>query len=181
MNQVRYLVALFAGVLLVGVHGAPSAAAVVDVNALSETGVTINLTAGTYEATPISGTFVAWTGKTPVSTTGCDADGKNCQDGWTTRFEVSSASLGAIVFTPPETNFLTAEIALANAITGLFTLAVDEAVTFRVFDNPGDYGDNIGGVSLEVSQVPLPAALPLFLAALAGLGLFGWRRRLATA
>lgn len=27
------------------------------------------------------------------------------------------------------------------------------------------------------SPVPLPAALPLFLAALAGLGLFGWRRR----
>ncbi len=32
-----------------------------------------------------------------------------------------------------------------------------------------------------VSAVPLPAALPLFLSALAGLGLMGWRRKRATA
>ncbi len=32
-----------------------------------------------------------------------------------------------------------------------------------------------------VSAVPLPAALPLFLSALAGLGLMGWRRRQAGA
>jgi len=41
---------------------------------------------------------------------------------------------------------------------------------------------NIGGVNdLEfiVAPVPLPAALPLFLSALAGLGLMGWRRRQA--
>ena len=32
-----------------------------------------------------------------------------------------------------------------------------------------------------VSPVPLPAALPLFVSALAGLGLMGWRRRQAGA
>ena len=67
-------------------------------------------------------------------------------------------------------------MALDNAIPGIFTLAVDDVVAFRVFDNPGDYGDNIGGVSLSVQAVPLPAALPLFLSALAGLGFFGRRR-----
>ncbi len=35
--------------------------------------------------------------------------------------------------------------------------------------------------SLTVTAVPLPAALPLFLSALAGLGLMGWRRKRATA
>ena len=34
---------------------------------------------------------------------------------------------------------------------------------------------------IDVSPVPLPAALPLFLSALAGLGFFGWRRRQAAA
>ena len=37
--------------------------------------------------------------------------------------------------------------------------------------------DYLGGFA--VFPVPLPAALPLFLAALAGLGFFGWRRRRA--
>ena len=70
-------------------------------------------------------------------------------------------------------------MALDNAIPGIFTLAVDDVVAFRVFDNPGDYGDKICGVSLSVQAVPLPAALPLFLSALAGLGFFGWRWRQA--
>ena len=33
----------------------------------------------------------------------------------------------------------------------------------------------VGAVTLAVSAVPLPAALPLFGAALAGLGVFGWK------
>ena len=32
-------------------------------------------------------------------------------------------------------------------------------------------------VSPTVSEVPLPAALPLFASGLAGLGLLGWRRK----
>ncbi len=37
----------------------------------------------------------------------------------------------------------------------------------------------LGTYDLVVTHVPLPAALPLFLSALAGLGLMGWRRRTA--
>jgi len=184
MNLHRSFIALVAAILMIGAQGTVSAATIVDINALSDTGITLNLSPGTYVAIPIGiaggGVYDAWNGL-PGTTNGCDADGKNCQDGWTTRFEVSSASLGVLDFNPPDGNFLTAAIALENAISGVFTLTVAEAVRFRVLDNPADYGDNVGGVSLSVSQVPLPAALPLFLAALGGLGLFGWRRRRATA
>ena len=37
----------------------------------------------------------------------------------------------------------------------------------------------VGNYLIRISPVPLPAALPLFLSALAGLGLMGWRRRQA--
>ena len=169
---------------MIGGQGTASAATVLNINSLSDTGITLNLAAGTYEVINVGiaggGIYNAYNGR-DGDTGGCDADGKNCADGWTTKFQVRSASLGSLLFTPPETHFLTELIAFENAISGVFTLAVAEAVNFRVLDNPADYGDNIGGVSLSVQAVPLPAALPLFLAALAGLGLFGWKRRYATA
>lgn len=57
----------------------------------------------------------------------------------------------------------------------MFTLIGSELVNFRILDNPADYGDNVGGISLDVhrvnvSPVPLPPALPMFLIAMAGLG-----------
>ena len=59
---------------------------------------------------------------------------------------------------------------------------------FRIVQNPmgltaGDQlvFDNIQFNGTAISPVPLPAALTLLLAALAGLGMFGWRRRRAAA
>ena len=45
------------------------------------------------------------------------------------------------------------------------------------FSAPGDIEFTSSGGTVSVSAVPIPAALPLFGAALAGLGAFGWRRR----
>ena len=59
---------------------------------------------------------------------------------------------------------------------------------FRMIQNPRGLTageqlifDNVQFNATAISPVPLPAALPLLLAALAGLGLFGWRRRHAAA
>jgi hypothetical protein len=48
--------------------------------------------------------------------------------------------------------------------------------TFAV-DRSGDEGPWAIATAVTLSPVPIPAALPLFLSALAGLGLFGWRRK----
>jgi hypothetical protein len=42
-----------------------------------------------------------------------------------------------------------------------------------------NYGFSITGFTASVAATPLPATLPLFVSALAGLGFFGWRRRSA--
>ncbi len=64
----------------------------------------------------------------------------------------------------------------------LTTLGVGDTVDFvidPIFDAGSDDTQFTG--IIMVSAVPLPAALPLFLSALAGLGLMGWRRRQAGA
>ena len=83
--------------------------------------------------------------------------------------------------------------------TGSFNVTVDNATTFIIaFGNPPvlpgggltgttfkfeeDGGNAISSGKFYISSmtvVPIPAALPLFATALAGLGLFGWRKRKA--
>jgi hypothetical protein len=60
-----------------------------------------------------------------------------------------------------------------------FGASLAQMVTFRAGCYVSDCGtDNDYLVAAaEVSQVPIPAALPLFLSALGGLGLIGWRRK----
>jgi hypothetical protein len=48
---------------------------------------------------------------------------------------------------------------------------------FRLFAQLGENNDDFKIKSLTVEPVPVPAALPLFASALAGIGLFGRRRR----
>jgi len=53
MNLHRSFIALVAAILMIGAQGTVSAATIVDINALSDTGITLNLSPGTYVAIPI--------------------------------------------------------------------------------------------------------------------------------
>ena len=80
----------------------------------------------------------------------------------------------ALVHAPlPQATDNSAYTAIANPIT--FTLANAQSVNFFVFDNP--YGDNRGGISLQVSSVPAPATVWLFGSGLIGLTDIARRRR----
>ena len=56
--------------------------------------------------------------------------------------------------------------------------------TKRINENPDGSFVYVGSVNVNtfdgLSDIPLPAALPLFASGLAGLGLLGWRRKKAT-
>jgi len=63
-----------------------------------------------------------------------------------------------------------------------FTLASATTLVFFMID--GYLPDNAGGIALNINAVattPIPAGLPLFLTAIAGLGFLARRRRAATA
>ena len=55
--------------------------------------------------------------------------------------------------------------------------------TNRINENPDGSFVYVGSVNVNtfdgLSDIPLPAALPLFASGLAGLGLLGWRRKKA--
>ncbi len=72
----------------------------------------------------------------------------------------------------------------------MYEFKVDKSVINSEIDFPGLIGsegifhmspNKLGGNKVFYEVVPLPAALPLFLSALAGLGFVGWRRRQADA
>ena len=67
-----------------------------------------------------------------------------------------------------------------NVTASTFTVSVDCISVGQTCSTSGA-GLTVNLNPVHVSAVPLPAALPLFLSALAGLGLMGWRRRQAGA
>ncbi|WP_395018288.1 hypothetical protein [Dongia sp.] len=65
-----------------------------------------------------------------------------------------------------------------------FTAAVTELGALLAFASTsnidGSHGPVLSGISIDaVATTPIPAALPLFASALAGMGFVGWRRRRA--
>jgi hypothetical protein len=147
-------------------------AATVNLDALTSTNlnpVELNLTAGTYNVNPFAGAFTSWNAW--GSSTGCDSTGANCSKGWINNYSITTPT--ETIFTSNSIRYASANLALLNSLSTSFTLLSDATVKF--FINDSNYGDNIGGMSLNVSAVPIPAAAFLFAPAL--LGFMGLRRK----
>ena len=148
-----------------------ASAAVVDLNSTSNLNpVELNLTAGTYNVNPFAGTFTSWNAWGP--TTGCDNAGANCTKGWINNYSIDTSETAAFLISDGG-RYSTPELALLNSLSTTFTLLSDATVKF--FINDSNYNDNTGGMSLNVSAVPIPAAAFLFAPAL--LGFMGLRRK----
>jgi hypothetical protein len=171
-------------------------AAVVDLNSLANAslngsnGVDLFLNAGTYQLSAFNGTYGAFTRFANV--TGCDADGKNCSqgyevsfraiaDGFTYGFGDGSANGGIGPISPGDGYFANQALALA-ASTGLpASLTVNTAQNVRFFIYDDVLGDNSGGVSINISAGPEPESWALMIAGLAGAGAMLRRRRAGVA
>lgn len=141
-------------------------AATVNLNAVTGNEVTLDLTAGTYEVTPIDEPNVAWNAwSTDGDVSGCDANGENCSQGFLHQYSISIAGVSTLVANGGR--YATAQLAFDNASSFVFSIASNQLVSFRIRDS--HYLDNLGGVSLRVNAVPLPAAAWLFLSAIGGM------------
>jgi len=173
---------------------AAQATTIVDLDALTSTGVTLQLGAGPYAVafigTAQGGAYNGWNpwGNNVVS--GCNANGGNCAQGWTEAFEINIAGTKTQYGTA-QPFFASAQVALAacqagpllQSINGApatpaslpisFTLLAPTPVNFAVYDT--QFFDNFGGVSLSVTAVPEPTSLALMLAG--GGAMLVWRRR----
>jgi hypothetical protein len=134
----------------------------------SANAVSVALAAGTWKVDPIGpadgGAYTAWN-PWNGSVVGCDASG-SCITGWVHWYRIQSAEfdrmrLQDLVIHP------TPQAALATGVGTEFTLTADQSVYFFVFDT-GPW-DNVGGVSLRLTQVPEPGGLLLLAAGLTGL------------
>jgi hypothetical protein len=137
-------------------------------------GVELNLAAGTYEVTPTDDPNLAWNAwSSGGAVRGCDTNGENCSQGFIHQYSITIAGLTTLVANGGR--YQTAQMAFDNASSFVFSIAQDQIVSFRIADI--NYGDNFGGVSLNVNAVPLPAAAWLFLSAIGGMAGFKRLRR----
>jgi hypothetical protein len=167
----------------------PAAALVVDIDAFanatttdgdfddpSAIAVAISLSAGTWRVEPAGpaagGAYTAWNAW-GGAVGGCEAQGRNCGIGWMHWYRIQSPG-SARMRLEDGILYAGAASALANGVGAEFTLPAAQTTYFFIFDTGPD--DNVGGVSLRLSQVTAPATLALFGAALAGLAA-GQRRR----
>jgi PEP-CTERM motif len=195
----------------IGLPPSDATAFIVDVNSMNDIGTTIDLASGTYIVTFIGigngGAYDAWNPFTSVS--GCDVNGANCTEGYTNAFLITAPSLpGGGSYYSAVTNSYSSAIGSLSAyqsaeatnelVTALassdlmdpasysqltgpiqFTLATPTPIKFSVYDS--FFGDNLGGVSLDVSisSVPEPSTWAMLMLGLSGLAILGYHARKA--
>jgi hypothetical protein len=136
-----------------------SVVSVVDIDARvnsQENPVVIPLAAGTYKVHVLreGGKFAAW--NTIDKTLKCDADGKNCENGWETRYYLKSPYQKVVDATCSKKKFgscryATAAQASANAPKDVtLTLAKDTKLKFYIYDTK--LSNNQGGLSLQITK-----------------------------
>jgi hypothetical protein len=191
------LVALLSAVLMANA----TSATIVDVDA-TEFGrgnpLEVFLPAGPYTITPIGqedggayDSYLSSSSSTCTNVSGCRPTRR--VTGWLHAYSIESENLESASTDgsplPIEDDTATAwnrllypnaSLALANAVPMEITLSEDDSVRFFITETQNALSDNSGGVSLNVTLVPLPASVWLLVSGLACLGTYHARNRSRT-
>ncbi len=159
MKRSKIIIGLIKIVIFASCIGAANASIVnidAEINSTSNP-IILTLGPGTYSVAPIGvtdgGLFNAWN----AWAGGCCPPS---YAGWLNAYSLSSSEFSGYTVSD-HTIYSSDLLALANAISTTFTLSSTTDVNFYIVDNP--YFDNLGGMSLNVSAVPLPAPIWLFI------------------
>lgn len=197
MSMRKTIASLLGGVALMVAAMAPAQAAIVNLDTTVNTGqefglgsgvykaglVTLSLGPGFYTVTPVDTSVpgALFTAALRFSSVlGCSGDA-NCSQGWEHSYYVQIGADAPVKFGEGGgigplgggAYYSTAAGAFAAGVATGFTLLSTTDVQFFWFDD--FFPDNSGGISLDVTAVPVPAPILLLGGALAALGFM--RRR----